>query len=79
MRPADRWLSIPMAVLVIATTSPAWSREKPARHAARQHSRSDASTPGQSGPAARQTLKEPFTAEEKRRFQAPTGQEVDRW
>jgi hypothetical protein len=24
-------------------------------------------------------LKEPFTAEEKRRFQAPTGREVDRW
>jgi ABC-type molybdate transport system substrate-binding protein len=74
MRAADRWLSIPIAVLVIATTtSPTWSREKQARH----HARVPISQRIQSGAAASQ--KEPFTAEEKRRFQAPTGHEVDRW
>ena len=72
MRATDQWLSIPLAVLVIATTSPAWSREKPIRH-----HRTAVSQRVQSDPTASQ--KEPFTAEEKRRFQAPTGHEVDRW
>jgi hypothetical protein len=62
-----------MAILVIAMASPAWSREKPARH----HARAAASQGVQSGSTTSQ--KEPFTAEEKRRFQAPTGHEVDRW
>lgn len=79
MRPADRWLCISMAALVIAATSPAWSREKAARHAERHHSRVDAPKRAQYGAPAGQALKEPFTAEEKRRFQEPTGHEVDRW
>lgn len=78
MRPADRWLSISMAAVVIAAT-PAWSREKATRHTERHHSRVDASKRGRFDPPAGQTLKEPFTAEEKRRFQEPTGKEVDRW
>lgn len=79
MRNADGWLSIAMAALLIAATPPAWSREKATRHTQRHHARVDASTSTQYGAPPGQTLKEPFTAEEKRRFQEPTGHEVDRW
>jgi hypothetical protein len=63
-------LAIVLMTAIGIVPSSGWTREKQIRRAAK-HQRVS--------PPTTQFPKEPFTAEEKRKFQEPTGKEVDRW
>jgi cytochrome c-type biogenesis protein CcmH/NrfG len=65
-----------IAAAVMASTSTSWAREQRPQH--KQEHNLRAPKP-KDAPFGTQSLKEPFTAAEKRAFQEPTGREVDRW
>ena len=65
--------------MLIASTSLTWSREQKSHHRQRTISRTEIPQGGGYRAIAAPSLKEPFTAAEKRAFQEPTGFEVDRW
>ncbi|MBX9844588.1 MAG: hypothetical protein K2Z80_22540 [Xanthobacteraceae bacterium] len=82
--PASSKFIIAVAAAAVALASPAFaktpSRDQQVRKMERYNARAqlhpprrhlDGSAPAPNG--------EPFTIEQKRRFQEPTGQEVDRW
>jgi hypothetical protein len=74
-----RFVVTMVAVAMLASTSPTWSREQKTHHRQRAVSRTEVPQGGRSRVTAAPTLKEPFTAAEKRAFQEPTGKEIDRW
>jgi hypothetical protein len=68
-----------MMAAVVAQTSPAWARDQRTRQIERHNPRIVAPKRRRIAPTTSQTLKEPFTAAEKRALQEPTGKEIDRW
>jgi hypothetical protein len=68
-----------VAVTIFASTSSTWSREQKTHHRQRTVSGTEVRQRDRSRAIAAVTLKEPFTAAEKRAFQEPTGKEIDRW
>jgi hypothetical protein len=74
-----RFVVTMVAVTMLASTSSTWSREQNTHHRQRTVSPTEVPQGGRSRAIAAPTLKEPFTAAEKRAFQEPTGKEIDRW
>jgi hypothetical protein len=74
-----RFVVTMVAFTMFSSISSTWAREQKNHPKQRTVSRIEVPQGGRSRATAAPTLKEPFTAAEKRAFQEPTGKEIDRW